>query len=126
MSSGPCHSDEGFLESVRYLLGRQRGDGVLGLRPRYSSQDLQGNGRCVQKHVQNHGLEFKPDFSHVLPGPRQAPSLFCLMFKQGEQLLRQSVYIVIATTKRQPCKLNPKHSCFKKVRFKSNPKMAFA
>ena len=89
MSSSSCYSEEGFLGSVRYLLGRQMGEGMLGLRlrPRYSLQDLQGNGRCVQKHVQNgqnQSLEFKPGFSHVLSP--QTPSLFCLMYKQGEQL----------------------------------------
>ena len=87
MSSSSGYSEECFLGSVRYLLGRQRGEGVLGLRlrPRYHLQDLQGNGRCVQKHVQNQRLEFRPDFSHILS--RQTPSLFCLMYKQGEQLL---------------------------------------
>ena len=115
MSSSSCHSEEGFLGSVRYLLGRQRSEGMLGLtwRPRYSLQDLQlvqGNGRCVQKQVQNQSLEFKPDFSHVLS--RQTPSLFCLMYKQGEQLLDLLMrYIVHGSNNQNDSQLTWERSC---------------
>jgi len=73
-------------ESVRYQVRYQREEGVLRLGHRYSLQEhREGDiSHCVVRQardVSHSLLEFKPDASHVLS--RQAPSMFCLMLKQG-------------------------------------------